>query len=170
MNKAIGVKIYAQDSYKNDEEANLVFEVTNLTGNTIHILKWNTPLEGLNSPCLDVKAGNKKIEYDGIMIKRGSPQEQDFYTLKPGESVSNKIDLTEAYDISTTGTIKVKFNAEKFVYYVDQPLAKAVAASTRGFQQKTKTCIPDSTSWRLPKRPSSSAATNCRECIVEARL
>ena len=81
MPKAIGIKIYAQDNYKNHEEAHLVFEITNLTASTLHILKWNTPLEGLNSPCLDVKSGNKKIDYDGIMIKRGSPQANDFYQL-----------------------------------------------------------------------------------------
>lgn len=139
MKKAIGIKIYAQDDYKNHEEANLVFEITNNTSSTIHILKWNTPLEGLTSPCLEVKSGNKKIEYDGIMIKRGTPGENDFYTLGPNQSVSNKIDLTKAYDISKPGAIKVSFNPDKFVYYSDQPLSKALEMSFSGLEKKAKT-------------------------------
>ncbi len=141
MKKEIGIKIYSPDHYKNNEEANLVFEITNLTGKTLHILKWNTPLEGLISPCLDVKQGNKKIEYDGIMLKRGAPQAQDFYTLKPHQSVSNKVDITKAYGINKPGEVKVDFNPEKFVYYADEPLSKAVTASSDGFKKQKKTSI-----------------------------
>ena len=142
MKKAIGIKIYAPGSYKNHEEAHLVFEITNLTGSTIHILKWNTPLEGLKTPCLDVRSGNKTVDYDGIMIKRGTPQEQDYFTLAPDQTVSNKIDLTEAYDISKPGAVSVNFNPDKFVYYTDQPLAEAVKAGAMGFKRpKTKIAL-----------------------------
>ena len=137
MKNEIGIKMYTPADYKKDEAAHLVFEVTNLTDKTLHVLKWNTPLEGLISPCLDVKAGNKKIEYDGIMIKRGAPKEKDFYTLKPGASVIAKVDLTSAYDISRPGEIKVNFDPEKFVYYADEPLTMAVEASAGGFKKKT---------------------------------
>lgn len=139
MKKEIGIKMYSPDDYKKDEEAALVFEITNLTDKTLHILKWNTPLEGLMSPCLDVKQGNKKIEYDGVMIKRGAPQAEDFYTLKPHESVSNKVDITKAYGISKPGEVKINFNPDKFVYYADEPLSKAVSMSAEGFQKQKKT-------------------------------
>jgi len=137
MKNEIGIKMYSPADYKNHEEAELVFEITNLTNKTLHILKWNTPLEGLISPCLEVKAGNKKIEYDGVMLKRGAPQAKDFYTLKPGENVISKVDLTSAYDISKPGEVKVNFDPEKFVYYADQPLTAAVTASASGFKKKT---------------------------------
>lgn len=137
MKNEIGIKMYSPDNYKDHEEAQLVFEVTNLTNKTLHILKWNTPLEGLVSPCLDVKAGNKKIEYDGVMVKRAAPQPSDFYTLKPNESVTSKIDLTTAYDISKPGEVKVNFDPSKFVYYADEPLSAAVASSAMGFKKQT---------------------------------
>lgn len=157
MKNAIGIKMYSPDSYKNNEEADLVFEITNLTDKTLHVLKWNTPLEGLISPCLEVKSGNKKIEYDGIMIKRGAPQEKDFYTLSPHESVTSKIDLTKAYNISAPGEVKVNFNPDKFVYYVDEPLTEAVSKSLLGFQKKSKSNIKldiKPTSFKVSKAPS----------------
>ena len=44
------------------------------TGQDLYVLKWFTPLEGLNSDCLAVvRDGKSKVPYDGPMIKRGKP-------------------------------------------------------------------------------------------------
>jgi hypothetical protein len=137
MKNAIGIKIYSHDAYKKGEPAQLIFEITNQTDKTLHILKWNTPLEGLQSPCLDIRSGKKQIIYDGIMKKRGLPQAKDFLTLKPNESATQKIDLTEAYDIAKTGSFTVNFDPAKFVYYADQPLADAITTSSFGFPKES---------------------------------
>ncbi|HMD00413.1 MAG TPA: hypothetical protein VKH37_09670, partial [Ferruginibacter sp.] len=135
MKNEIGIKLYTPENYKNHEEAHLVFEVTNLTDKTLHILKWNTPLEGLITPCLDVKSGNKPVEYDGRMLKRGAPTASDFVTLKPKESISNRVDLSTVYDLSKPGEVKINFDPSKFVYFADTPVMGAVASMAEGFKK-----------------------------------
>ncbi|MHA4807393.1 M35 family metallopeptidase [Flavitalea flava] len=108
----IHVQLYSHEEYKKDEAANLIFEVSNPSKKPIRLLKWNTPLEGLRSDCLDVKRNGKSVHYDGIMVKRGAPTPDDFITIEPGQSVSKKVDLGEAYDMSTPGHVKVDYKKE----------------------------------------------------------
>ena len=106
------VQLYSHDEYKSDEATSLIFEVSNPTNKAIRILKWNTPLEGLRSNCLDVKRNGKPVPYDGIMVKRGAPTAEDFLTVPAGKSVTNKVDLGKAYDMSAPGRVKVDFKKE----------------------------------------------------------
>jgi hypothetical protein len=121
----ITAKVYAQASYKKDEAASLIFELTNHSKEPVHILKWNTPLEGMKTDCLAVRYNGKKIVYDGKLIKRGRPGPEDFLSLDPGESASAKIDVGEAYDISKPGRVKVAYRSEKMVYF-RQPVTKSL--------------------------------------------
>jgi peptidyl-Lys metalloendopeptidase len=106
------INLYSHDQYKKDEATSLIFEVANPTKKPIRILKWNTPLEGLRSDCLDVKRNGKPVPYDGIMVKRGAPTADDFVTIPPGKSVTNKVDLGGAYDMSSAGQVKVDYKKE----------------------------------------------------------
>jgi len=71
--ESISAKLYSHDQYKKDEHTHLIFELTNHTKQPLHILKWNTPLEGLKSDCLSVNKNGKRVSYDGLLIKRGQP-------------------------------------------------------------------------------------------------
>lgn len=134
---SITAKLYAHESYKKDEKTNLIFELTNHSKVPVHILKWNTPLEGLKSDCLNVKKNGKPVAYDGLLIKRGQPQPNDFITLHPGESISNKIDVSEAYKISNPGQVKVDYKTETLKYYDEQPTAEflTMAASRKSLKK-----------------------------------
>ncbi|WP_316753713.1 M35 family metallo-endopeptidase [Pedobacter gandavensis] len=126
MKNELDINIYALDAYKKDEEANLIFEIKNISNQVVQILKWNTPLEGIISPCLIVKSGNKVIPYDGMMVKRGKPGKEDFMTLEPDQSVSNRIDLSRAYDLKGHENIKVNFDPKAFSYFPDRSLTRAL--------------------------------------------
>jgi peptidyl-Lys metalloendopeptidase len=127
---SITAKLYAHESYKKDEKANLIFELTNHSKVPVHILKWNTPLEGLKSDCLNVKKNGRPVSYDGLLIKRGQPQPNDFIMLHPGESISNKIDVSEAYNISKPGQVKVDYKTDSLKYYDEPPTAEFLSAET----------------------------------------
>ncbi|MDO6433099.1 M35 family metallopeptidase [Flavitalea sp. BT771] len=133
----ITAKVYAHATYKKDEAASLIFELTNHSKEPVHILKWNTPLEGMKTDCLAVQHNGKRIAYDGKLIKRGKPGPEDFISLDPGESASAKIDVGESYDISKPGRVKVAYKAEKMVYF-RQPVTESLllTASTSNISGK----------------------------------
>ena len=71
------------------------------------VLKWHTPLEGLASNCLSVTRYGKKIPYDGIYMKRGTPGPDDFVMVAAGQTVSRKFDVFEGYDVSKAGLYSI---------------------------------------------------------------
>lgn len=85
-----------------EEPTKVKFIFTNKTEDDLYILKWCTPLEGMKSPFLTIKHGEKEVEYEGVIAKRSSPCKQEYYKhLKPHRPVENTIDLAEAYAFPT---------------------------------------------------------------------
>jgi len=107
--RALRVQLYSNSEYSQIESLDLIFEITNDSKDTIRLLTWNTPLEGFKSDCLDVRRNGKSIPYVGMMVKRGSPEPNDYIIIEPGNSVSKKIDIGEGYCIAISGMIVVGF-------------------------------------------------------------
>lgn len=73
------------------------------------LLKRFTPAEGVEEPLFSVRHEGAEVAYAGPHIKRPPPSEEDYLTLAPGESQSWMVDLAESYDLSKTGTYRVRF-------------------------------------------------------------
>ena len=94
-----------------EEPTKVKFIFTNKTEDDLYILKWCTPLEGMKSPFLTIKSGEKEVEYEGVIAKRSSPYKQEYYKhLKPHHPVENTIDLAEAYAFPYTGEYIVQYS------------------------------------------------------------
>jgi hypothetical protein len=114
--KKLETKFTVRNNYNSNENVIVDFEIRNKTGNDLFVLPWNTPLEGIVSDCIKIIGKrNDKIEYDGIMIKRGEPTPEDFILIKNGESKRREINLSEAYDLSSQDEYTLEFNPENLV-------------------------------------------------------
>ncbi|NIM14354.1 MAG: protease [Candidatus Aminicenantes bacterium] len=100
----------AEESYTVGKGVNIDFTLKNLTKKTLWVLTWYTPLEGINGDIFRVTRDGEEIQYIGRMVKRGSPARKDYLRIGPGESVSAKVDLSSAYDLSKAGEYRVEFN------------------------------------------------------------
>ena len=85
--------------------ARLVF--TNRSDNAVSLLSWLTfPGGRIDSKnYFKVEVDGVPARYIGIMKKRGSPTPADYVVLKPGESLTSVVSLSDAYAIGETGTI-----------------------------------------------------------------
>lgn len=91
------------------------FELTNRSDSSVQVLKRNTPLEGLRSDCLIVKADGEKISYDGYFVKRSAPKPSEYVTIKKGETLHRDVDVSEAYDVSKPAAYEIKFDDSHLV-------------------------------------------------------
>src|SRR6185295_2517727 len=104
--------VFSESKYSSDQPVRTTFRLTNLSQDTMRVLKWFTPLEGLWSDCLLVIRDGQRVTYDGPLAKRGTPTAEDFVTLAPGESVDQEIAVHEAYQVSVPGTYSLSVETD----------------------------------------------------------
>ena len=80
----------------------IIASIENTGSSPLTFLTWGTPFETtVSGPFIvvQVQALNElhSVSYKGILIKRAPPQEKDYLTLNPGQTLSNRLDITESY-------------------------------------------------------------------------
>ena len=89
----------------------VTLKITNTTKKSIKVLKWNTAFEKtLSANIFAVKNGKKLSVYQGRLIKRNSPTDDDYITLEAGEERSVSILLPKYYEMTKEGTYEVIYN------------------------------------------------------------
>ena len=83
------------------------FDITNQDMVDYYLLKWQTPLEGMEAPYLMISKDGQPLIYCGRVFKRGKPQPGDFVHIKAGETVSNSVDISIGYDLSEPGVYDI---------------------------------------------------------------
>jgi len=77
----------------------LDFTIHNTSAKPISILTWYTPFEGFFSNLFKItNKANLTLEYQGPMVKRSTPQIDDFVTINANSSLTTQIDLAQAYE------------------------------------------------------------------------
>ncbi len=109
---ALFAKISFPISIQFGKPVEMTFTVYNPTDSNKTFCKWHTPFEPLMSKYLDI-TGSAEAAYQGPMAKRIMPPPAESYvTIKPGDSLSTKVDITKGYDIRSLGTYYVNYNSE----------------------------------------------------------
>lgn len=100
--------------YETADKIECKFHLTNNGKQDYSVLKWHTPLDGLKSDCLTVISNGKKLQYDGIYLRRSAPGPDQYLLIKAGKTVSSTFDVSDAYDMTKAGlySIAVDTNLE----------------------------------------------------------
>lgn len=84
-------------TYRNDSPADL------------YLLRWQTPLKGVEGDLFDVVLDGQRVPYTGRLYKRAAPKAEDYLRIPAGGSVSADVDLTSVYDMSRTGEYAIRY-------------------------------------------------------------
>ena len=76
------------------------------------LLKWHTPAEDVEEALFDVTVDGQAVAFQGPHYKRPAPTAADYITLAPGESLTRTVTLSDFYDVSRTGSYRVRYAAE----------------------------------------------------------
>lgn len=112
--KVIECELIVQKEYSSTESAPITVRLKNNSKKPIRLLVWNTPFDGLNSDFLDIRPAKfnaKRIPYQGILVKRGNPKEDNYLNISPDGSTEVPINIFDGYSIPREGeyTIRVSF-------------------------------------------------------------
>ena len=106
-----------QSEYNASQNVLITVNISNPTTHTIRILKWFTPINGLEEPIFVVKVNGESVPYTGAIYKRPAATGNDYISLKSGKSVTYTVNLGDFYDLSTSGQYEVSFFAASYHLY-----------------------------------------------------
>lgn len=101
--QAFECRLTSAGRYRLGEPITVEFEIRNAGSETCRILTWDTPLGGDPLNFLTVTCDDVELQYDGRLVKRGNPAEDDYITLEPGASRSVEADISHLYPIDVPG-------------------------------------------------------------------
>jgi hypothetical protein len=105
-------RLDSRASYKLGEPVDITFFLENLSNQTVWVLKWYTPLEGIKGKIFELVCDGQTILYRGRMVKRGEPKETDYLRVPSGGSVAATVNLCDAYTLSECRECRLKFSGE----------------------------------------------------------
>jgi peptidyl-Lys metalloendopeptidase len=99
----------AKTSLTTADEVMVAFSLTNTGDRSARVLRWETPLLGVDDDLFLVQRNGEPVAYLGRMFKRGSPQAADYIVVAPGQTLGAKVPLSSLYDFSKPGEYVVQF-------------------------------------------------------------
>lgn len=117
-------------TFDNSEDIILNWAVTNPTDNTFKLLKWYTPLDGVERSLFSIHYGNDVLPYLGKLIKRSEPKEDDYVTLAPGDNIVVEISVSDFYEFSSSGDYKLTYDVASSQLYFDSNVNARLISNT----------------------------------------
>lgn len=108
-------KMTVSSIIQSSDSLQLRFTIYNRSAKTQQFCKWFTPFEPPMSKYLNIKdEQGTEVAYRGAMAKRIMPPPADsFIKVKPGDSLSTKVDISKIYRLEKPGKYTVTYNAQE---------------------------------------------------------
>jgi peptidyl-Lys metalloendopeptidase len=90
---------------------NVRFTLANQGSSDLLVLKWKTPLAGIDGDLFAVERDGERVLYTGRLVKRAAPRASDYARIPAGESLSATFDLSAVYDMRQPGNYTVRYAA-----------------------------------------------------------
>ncbi|MEO6688289.1 MAG: M35 family metallo-endopeptidase [Dokdonella sp.] len=140
----VQVRLDATNKSSDAGSGKLAFTVSNESSAPMHLLRWQTPLDGVDSDMFDVQFNGESVSYIGRLVKRPAPQAADYIELKPGEARSVEVDLSSYYDMHQGGQYTVQYRRDAASLVLEAGLAaRADVAATLAVDSRSTTLWVD---------------------------
>jgi len=106
---ALHCKLAIPAAVKAGDAIPLGFTLENRGQLLLHVLNWNTPLEGFFGKYLLITGPAGPVPYEGPQVKRGAPERDEYLLLAPGQKAEATVDLALPYRIAKPGRYKVSY-------------------------------------------------------------
>ncbi len=95
-----------------DEAPLIRFTLVNTGRENLQVLRWQTPVAGIEHDMLEVTHDGEPVPYTGKLVKRAAPRPADYVEIKAGERLSVVFDPSGSYDMTRTGEYTVRYRTE----------------------------------------------------------
>ena len=106
-----------QGDFDASQDVLVTVDISNPTGHTVKVLKWFTPVEGVEEPLFAVMLNGQPAQYLGAIYKRPEAKGNDYISLKAGESITSVVNIGDYYDLSQSGSYEVFYAVAAYNLY-----------------------------------------------------
>ncbi len=105
------------------------FMMVNNSAHPVAVLKAQTPFYGVQADLFSIEVKGQAAPYRGMLVKRGLPAADDYFTMEAYEVKRTTLDLSVSYAFNVDGVYSARFA---------QTLSGAIDLSTKGAVAKSK--------------------------------
>lgn len=99
-----------KSALKGSDDVYATVTVKNTSGEPAKLLRWYAPVGEMEEALFTITRDGQEVEYQGAHYKRMTPTAKDYVTIKPGQSLTGRFELSGVYDLSQTGSYEVRYN------------------------------------------------------------
>jgi peptidyl-Lys metalloendopeptidase len=85
--------------------------IRNDSARDLYVLRWQTPVNGIEGNLFDVRLEGQTVAYTGRLYKRTTPKAEDYVRIPAGGEIGAEVDLSAYYDMSRTGEYTVRYRS-----------------------------------------------------------
>jgi peptidyl-Lys metalloendopeptidase len=106
------------------------FTLTNNSEHPVAVLKAQTPFFGVQADLFSIELKGQAAPYRGMLVKRGQPAADDYFTMAPKEVKTTTLDLSASYAFNVDGVYSARYA---------QALSGAIDLATKAEVAKSRT-------------------------------
>lgn len=144
-----------QSAFDSSQDVFVTVTISNPTNQPIQVLKWFTPVDGVEDPLFAVTRDGQPVAYTGRLYKRPAATEQDYISLKSGESISSSVNLGDYYDLSESGKYEISYAVASFHLYSE----KGNAFKSKEVLKSEKVSVDVEARFKATRTPRPATAT-----------
>jgi len=104
----------AKASLTTADEVMIGFSLGNAGDRSARVLRWQTPLYGVDDNLFEVARDGERVAYLGRHVRRPAPRPSDYVWIRPGEVLTATVALSSLYDFSKPGRYTVRYRVRTF--------------------------------------------------------
>jgi len=112
----------------------VLFSLTNVSDEDLFVLSYQTPLRGIEANLFDIMLDGAQLPYFGIEPYRLGPAAKDWIRIRPGDTLSAKVNLANSYNLASEGSYEIRYSANHQIYTAAEehllPIAQPDAKSS----------------------------------------
>lgn len=124
-----------REKFARSDEVLVRVTLQNTSATPQFLLKWHTPVAGVQAPLFEVLRDGQPVRYLGIKAKRPAPGPDDYLRLEPGASLTSTVELSALYEMNVTGLYQLRYRTASsglFAASGMRPVPGALASSQVG--------------------------------------
>lgn len=99
----------ARTQVRTSDDVSLRLTLSNSGDQTAWVLRWQTPVDGVQGDLFEVTRDGERVAYLGPLYKRPAPTRADYIQIPAGGSLAYDVELTALYDFSQPGEYTVRY-------------------------------------------------------------